>query len=277
MKVVCTTCCYRGVGRGELDETIRGASAAGYRYIDVHEMSAVPRAAEAAEEYGRQVRRSCLNQGLEPVGTYSSGFGGRDRSHLEQRVGALTAEIAFCQGLGGDRVVGTGAHRRGDGSVANVIECLRRVEPVLAGTAIKIGIEPHYGNVIEQREDYEAIFEKIDNDQIGVCPDIGHFYSACVDVYRFIREFQDRIVHVHLKDHIGTQSVGIGHGEIDIAGFVGALNDVGYDGCLAVELEHRDKENTQRYVVEARAFLERLLDGLPGGGGGAEADVEARR
>jgi sugar phosphate isomerase/epimerase len=258
VKVVCTTCCYRGLEQDELTGTLEGAPKAGHRYIDVHRVT-IPEEPEAARAYGAEVRTQCVASGLEPVGIHCVGFGGRDEEHLAAQVKRITTQIAFCQGLGGETVVSTGAHKRGEGPIANVVECLRRLEPVLAGTPIKIGLEPHHRNVIEQIEDYDAIFAEIDNPQIGLCPDIGHFHASGVDVYRLLDKYAGRIFQTHIKDHVGTQSVGIGHGEIDIARFVRALHEIGYDGCLSVELEHKDKENTQRYVEEARVLLDGIL------------------
>ena len=258
MKVVCTTCCYRDLQRHELDETLAGAPAAGYRYIDVHKF-ALPADPAAARTAGAEVRATCLAGGLEPVGIYCAGFGGRDEAHLAAQVDQITRQLAFAQGLGVDRVVSSGAHRRGEGPFANVLECLRRLEPALAGTNLTLGVEPHYRSVIEQESDFDTICAEFPNPQIGICPDIGHFYSAGVDVYRLLAKYPHRIVHTHIKDHIGTQSVGIGRGEIDVARFVRALAEIGFAGCLALELEHLDKEHTQQYVYEARVFLEGVL------------------
>lgn len=258
MKVVCTTCCYRGLPRDEVTETLEGASQAGYRYIDIHFIT-LPDGLDAARVFGAQVRERCLTHRLEPIGIYCEGFGGRDAAHLEQQLQRIQRRISFALGLGVDRVVGTGAHRRGEGPLGNVIACLRSLEEAINGTPIKIGVEPHAGSVIEQVSDYDTIFAAIDHPQIGICPDIGHFHAAGVDVYRLLERYPDRIYHTHIKDHRGHQSVGLGRGEIDIARFVRTLNQLGYDGCLAVELEHRDKENTQQYVTEARTYLEKVL------------------
>ncbi len=263
MKVVCTTCCYRGLSRDELTETLAGAPRAGYRYIDVHELP-IPDERHQAWQHGKEIRGQCLAHGLEPVGVHAPGFGGRDAKQLEEQVRAITTKIAFCQGLGGDRVVATGANSRGTAPLSNVVECLRQLVPVIEGTTIKIGVEPHYGNVIEQMHDYDVILGELDHPQIGVCPDIGHFYASGVDTYRLLDRYADRVVYTHIKDHVGLQSVGIGRGEIDIGRFVRTLGELGYDGCLGVELEHEDKDNTQLYAAEARSYLEGALAALAG-------------
>jgi sugar phosphate isomerase/epimerase len=64
---------------------------------------------------------------------------------------------------------------------------------------------------------------------------------------------------VHLKDHVGTVSVGIGRGEIDLASEVAALREIGYQGGLTIELEVEDPENLPRYTEEAYVYVSGLL------------------
>jgi len=57
-------------------------------------------------------------------------------------------------------------------------------------------------------------------------------------------------LQLQVKDHIGTRSVPIGAGEVDLRGYIEALHAIGYEGALAVELEVEDPENLPRYVAE---------------------------
>ncbi len=116
---------------------------------------------------------------------------------------------------------------------------------------VTIGLEPHYGNVIEQLEDYDRIFDEIHHPCVGICVDTGHFHSAKVDTIKLIKKYKERIFDVHLKDHIGTQSVAIGHGEVDLPAIFGALKEIGYKGTITLELEVKDVENAPKYVEEA--------------------------
>ena len=67
--------------------------------------------------------------------------------------------------------------------------------------------------------------------RVGVCIDTGHFHSARVDTVAFIRRHASRIYNVHLKDHIGRVSVGIGRGEIDLASIISVLRSINYARC----------------------------------------------
>jgi sugar phosphate isomerase/epimerase len=89
--------------------------------------------------------------------------------------------------------------------------------------------------------------------------DTGHFHSANVDIPAFIHRFAQRIYSVHLKDHLGAVSMGIGRGEIDLLAAITALRDIGYSGGLTIELEVQDPQNLPRYTEEAYIYLSGLL------------------
>ena len=67
---------------------------------------------------------------------------------------------------------------------------------------------------------------------------------------------------MHLKDHLGTVSVGIGRGELKLKQIIETLQEVGYQGDLTLELEVEDPENLPRYTEEAYFYLSGML-GLP--------------
>ncbi len=95
--------------------------------------------------------------------------------------------------------------------------------------------------------------------RFGFNYDPSHLGYQGVDYVKFLRDFSDRIYHVHMKDvwwgH-GDGSVGVfgghtdftdprrywdfrslGHGDINFEEIIVALNDIGYAGPLSVEWE----------------------------------------
>jgi len=126
-------------------------------------------------------------------------------------------------------------------------------------TPVKLTLEPHYGNVLQQAEDFDRVLDAAGDPRVGLCVDTGHFHSAGVDNVAFIRRHARQLYSVHLKDHKGTVSVGIGRGEIDLAAIVAALREAGYDRGLTIELEVEDPQNLPRYTQEAFVYLSGLL------------------
>ena len=79
-----------------------------------------------------------------------------------------------------------------------------------------------------------------------------------------IHRYPERIYNFHIKDDVGTQSVPLGTGEIDLRGYIEALHAIGYEGALAVELEVVDMENLPRYCSEAFVYLRDLVKEVTG-------------
>ena len=72
-------------------------------------------------------------------------------------------------------------------------------------------------------------------------------------------ELGPRVKHVHIKDHKGTQSVGLGKGDTNNKDFVKRLSRIGYQGELSMELEVEDKENIDTYLKEGYGYMKDLV------------------
>jgi len=78
--------------------------------------------------------------------------------------------------------------------------------------------------------------------KVNLDPSHGVLYGN-LDVGWVVRQWGDRIGHVHLKDAVGEPSVGkflfplLGEGEVDWRAFFQALEEIGYDGFCSVEFE----------------------------------------
>ena len=124
---------------------------------------------------------------------------------------------------------------------------------------VALALENHHQWPMSYPEDYARLFEHLDDARVGITMDTGHFTSSQVDMVDFVDRFAGRVKHVHLKDHVGTQSVAFGRGETDNAAVIERLRGAGYDGCASVELEVADKENTERYLAEALDYCRDVL------------------
>jgi len=260
MDIVCASICYRGYADDEVAATLELAPAAGYRLMEIHgPMTSSLEAVEAFDLAG--VREAIARSGMRCVGLYSPGWGGADEDEVRERARAIARCAAIVEQLGGDHVTSTGACSRGTpGGLESVTKCARLVLSQLpASSPVRLCLEPHFGNVLQNREDFETVLSAIPDPRLGLCVDTGHFHSAGVDTVAFIRDLAPRIYNVHLKDHVGAVSVGIGRGEVDLPAIVAALRGVGYAGALTVELEVEDPENLPRYAHEAYVYLSGLL------------------
>jgi sugar phosphate isomerase/epimerase len=108
---------------------------------------------------------------------------------------------------------------------------------------------------------WRRMFKAIPSPSFGLNYDPSHFVWQRMDYVKPIYEFRDRIFHVHFKDirvfqdkldQVGIMATPLeymapklpGLGDIDWAGFVSALMDVGYDGPACIEVEDRAFEGS---------------------------------
>ena len=127
---------------------------------------------------------------------------------------------------------------------------------------------------------WREMFERIPSRNFGLNYDPSHFIWQFMDPTKPIREFADRIFHVHAKDaRISRQKldeVGIlaapleyheprlpGLGDVKWPEFFKALGDAGYKGAVCIEVEDRAFEATledrKRALLQSRRFLEQFI------------------
>ena len=260
MDIICASICYRGYAEDEVAATLECAPKIGYKLMEIHGplLWSVP-ALDAFDLPGWRARVDA--SGLRCVGLHMVDWGGADDADVRDRARAIAKCVGFAEALGCHHITSTGAVKRGDPTALDrVIECVRMVlDQTSPDSPVKLTLEPHYRNVLEQREDFDRLMDEIPDPRVGICVDTGHFHSAGVDTCALIRDHAARIYAIHLKDHVGTTSVGIGRGEIDLTQVVDTLVEVGYDAGLTVELEVEDPENLPQYTQEAYVYLAGML------------------
>jgi len=121
-----------------------------------------------------------------------------------------------------------------------------------ADHGIKIAFENFFATNLQHLDHFQALFEAVPNDNVGLNFDPSHLYWQQIDYLAAVEEFKDRIFHAHAKDtaiYLQRRSrVGVlehgwwryvipGFGEISWGRFILALREIGYDGVLSVEHE----------------------------------------
>lgn len=124
---------------------------------------------------------------------------------------------------------------------------------------------PGGNNLMHSPAAWRDVFDYLDGDTLGLNLDPSHLVWQMIDHERVVREFAERIYHVHAKDmeidREGLYAQGVlsrgmgwqvprlpGLGEIRWDRFISALYRVGYDGAVVVEHEDRRFEGTDELV-----------------------------
>ena len=260
MHIICASICYRGYADDEVTATLSLAPGIGYKLMEIH--GPLTWSVPAVDAFDLPTMKARVERsGMKCAGIYTPGWGGADERDVREHARAIAQCARFAAALGSHHITSTGASRRTEpGALQRLVDCVGQVlEQIPPEIDVKLTLEPHFGNVLEQPEDFERVLNAFPDPRLGLCVDTGHFHSAHVDTLAFIRRFAPRIYVVHLKDHIGIVSVGIGRGEIDLSAEIAALREVGYQGDLTVELEVEDSHNLPRYTQEAYVYVSGML------------------
>ena len=136
-------------------------------------------------------------------------------------------------------------------------EPLLRLDQAAAQAGVRVGLE------IEQNYDLP---EAIGAHHTGITLDVGHVcfrngagYRDYGSIGGLIREFADRMFHLHVHDYDGQNDhIPIGSGFIDFPDIVSALHDIGYQGSLCLEL-NPDRVSPDD-ILKSRDRLQQLIE-----------------
>ena len=153
----------------------------------------------------------------------------------------ITAEevdnaFTYAHNAGMDLIVGVPEH-----------ELLAHCNQKVKETGIKLAIHNH-GPGDKKYPTPESAYKLIkDMDPgMGLCVDIGHTARIGEDPIEDTRKYMDRVHDIHIKDvnkaDSSGQSCEMGHGVIDIPGFLKMLLEENYSKVLSFEYEKEGKE-----------------------------------
>ena len=202
-----------------------------------------------------------------------------DAGHREMVISHLKKVIEAAELLEAP-IVGTFIGKDKNKTVPQNLEDYARIWPPIVRFAkehgIKIAIEncpmifsydewPGGNNLATTPAIWRQMWEIIPDDNFGLNLDPSHLILQMIDYERVVREFSEKIFHVHAKDlHIdreglynhGVLSQGMGWqqprlpglGDVNWAKFIAALTAAGYDYVVSIEHEDRAFEGEEELV-----------------------------
>lgn len=208
------------------------------------------------------------------------------RTHQE----ALKARIRFAGALGIEKIVcSTGVTReafvgmgfRPENSLDACVELAKEFLEEAEKHNVRLCWEncPMMGNIATSPDVWQALFDRLDSDRIGLCYDPSHLLWQMIDPYENIRRFKDRIFHFHAKDtQIDREKLNRcgalqnskwwrhrlpGLGDLDWNRIVDILYQTGYDGTICIE--HEDpvwsgtEEKVKRGILKTRDHVSQFF------------------
>ncbi len=145
-------------------------------------------------------------------------------------------------------------------------------------TGLRSVYHHHGGGFVETPEELGVLMERTDPQLVGLCLDSGHYRFGGGDPVAAIRQYGDRVWHVHLKDWdpaVAAQAARagwgyleavrhgvfcrLGRGAVDFAGLLGQLRAIDYAGWLVVEQDlPAGQGDPQAFAQQNREYLRSL-------------------
>ena len=135
---------------------------------------------------------------------------------------------------------------------------------------VTLCFHPHYGTCVFSQSDIDYFAAHTNPDFVSFCVDTAHTTLAGMDPAALIRQLGGRVAFMHLKD-VDTFALSkaegrakmatfraLGHGNVSFPAVKKALEEVGYDGVLCVELDRPEVCNFHSAEV-SRIYIRDVL------------------
>ena len=143
-----------------------------------------------------------------------------------------------------------------------LVQGLRDMLQYAAARGVAIGFEPEPGMLIDSMARYEELLRLVDAPNFRLTLDVGHLQcQGELPIGEHIRRYAPRLASVHVEDmRRGVhEHLMFGEGEVDFAGVLQALAEVGYQGGVHVELSRHSREAPEA-ARRAFEFLNPLME-----------------
>jgi len=150
-----------------------------------------------------------------------------------------------------------------DGEWRLFADTMARAADIVRGEGLRVSYHPHTGTHVEQPHEVDRFLELSD---VGLTLDTGHARAGGDDPIDLLRRWSARVDHVHLKDlslavvdqardngsefSMAEASTPLGHGDLDLLGFLRELAAQRYSGWIVVEQDRRPDGGHDHAVVD---------------------------
>lgn len=233
-----------------LEETIKRIARIGYEGIEIG--AAAPHAYPAylGKERRQEIRQTLQDNGIEVSSMLPAPGGGPGHNvasplpeERENAVEQYKQVIELCSDLGGSTVLYVAGWQIFGTSREQAWEWSREALMEIAGTAsdhgVSVAVEPtpEDSNLIESCDDAIELMRAVSSPNVRLMFDTNHALYRNEVSTDYVYRMAENLYHVHLSDE---GRLPPGAGRCDFVGLIEALNDVGYDGWLAMEIGFND-------------------------------------
>lgn len=203
--------------------------------------------------------------GLPVLGTSFGGAMWDRRQHaaiLEDAEKVIT-RLAALGGTTFGTSVGSAGHLKTEEELDAQADLLKKIIAIAEPKGVVLNLHNHKYEVENDLHDLRGTLLRIPDVKLG--PDLDWLVQAGVDPVKFLLQFGDRIVFLHLRDQKQDKTwvEAMGEGDMDYAAVRDALTQINFRGHAVIELAHpRDLKLTRplrESLKISREFVRRTL------------------
>lgn len=246
------------IAYGSMEQAVKDIASAGYTGTEMFDGNLA-----AYADRPDELRGLLSGNGLELVSVYT-GANFIYPEILPDELDKVRRSCELAVTFGASRLVVGGGARRAAGTRPDdydrLAAALDEVHELAAAHGLVASYHPHLSTIVESPDELAQLLPRT---QIAFCPDTAHLAAGGGDPAALIRQYGERVAHVHLKDVQldPLNFLPLGQGSLDFADILRAVVEVGYDSWLLVELDAYDGDPLEAAQI-SKAYLDELLNEL---------------
>lgn len=262
MQLGCNTVVFAGT---DLATALQHIAWAGYQYV---ELAAIKGMCEHIKPEGKTEHVAEVRHLLEQHGLHVTAMEAAttDRDRLEQLFKlANDLDIAIVN-------IGSGGTTGDEESTKQAIEHIGVLARLAGEYGVRLAVKPHVGQAIYNGATALRLTNEIREPALGLNFDPSHLFRADEEPPEVARSWSERIITSHFRDcasreqQVGPPETQIpGRGIVDLRATLAALQDVGYEGPMNLEVIGAASYETGRVMgiaAESRGYLRRCFQEL---------------
>jgi sugar phosphate isomerase/epimerase len=262
MQLGCNTVVFAGT---DLATALQHIAWAGFEYVELAAIKGMCEhiKPEGGAEHIAEVRRLLNDHGLQVTAMEAATT---DRERLEQLF-ALASDLGIAIVN-----IGSGGTTGDEESTKQAIEHIGVLARLAGEHGVRLAVKPHVGQAIYNGATALRLTEEIREPALGLNFDPSHLFRADEEPPEVARSWGDRIITSHFRDcasreqRVGPPETQIpGRGIVDLRATLAALQDVGYEGPMNLEVIGAANYETGRAMgiaAESRGYLHRCFQEL---------------
>jgi sugar phosphate isomerase/epimerase len=254
-------------------DVCRLAAECGYDGVELAPFTLADSVRDLGPDERERVQASAAASGLELVGLHwllvkpeGLHLNDPDPQVRERTIGYLEAEVDFCADVGGDKMVLGSPRQRNvlpgqsyEEVWERTVQALRRLAERAAARGVILCIEPlapAETNFIATAAEARRLVREVDRPAFRMMLDVKAMAQDEEPAPAIIRKSAPYLEHFHAND---ANLQGPGFGDTDFAPIAEALQEIGYDGYVSVEV-FDFSAGPETIARESLRYLEQVFD-----------------